>query len=246
MRKKRNDKNFHPDLFETSDLSVSAIDSDILKIVVWNLCKFSKRNIKTELGSIFSESDPHVFLGQESLWAESWEKYFAELSNFKGLMGNSFLVKKKTPTGVLSLVKSQPISTHFFRSEVREPVSGTPKTIIGTKILWKNLEVLLLNIHAINFVKAKTLKHQLEETQSLLNDHSGPVIYAGDFNTWSGSRLNVVESFMNRNNLSEVAFAAPKKLDKVYCRGVVLTYSKVLHSFRGSDHKPLEVHFKQE
>ena len=75
----------------------------------------------------------------------------------------------------------------------------------------------------------------------------GPVIFAGDFNTWSASRQAAVDDFMSEHGLGSIAFepdlrsrAFGRALDHIYVRGMQAEFAQVI-PVTTSDHNPLRV-----
>ena len=94
-----------------------------------------------------------------------------------------------------------------------------------------------------------------------MDEHSGPVVLAGDFNTWNKKRLGLASQFAEDLQLKEVTdfpagrttadmhlsylnwfFGVDKKLplDRIYYRGFANYFAQVL-SYESSDHRPILV-----
>ncbi|MGL9734617.1 MAG: endonuclease/exonuclease/phosphatase family protein, partial [Symbiopectobacterium sp.] len=80
--------------------------------------------------------------------------------------------------------------------------------------------------------------------------HAGPVIMAGDFNTWSRQRIDALYQFASEIALREVRFIDDQRrrtfgrpLDFVFYRGLHVMQSSVLVT-QASDHNPLLVEFQ--
>ena len=105
------------------------------------------------------------------------------------------------------------------------------------------------------------LRSQLDELTSIMANHVGPIILAGDFNTWSRKRLDLVQKLANELKLKEVTnFPSDRTtadmasqefnwllgvdedlpLDRVYYRGFKAHSPRVL-PYKSSDHRPLMV-----
>ena len=86
-------------------------------------------------------------------------------------------------------------------------------------------------------------------TEILLN-HQGPMILAGDFNTWSEERLAIIEEIAARLSLTPANFKTDLvrkvfgyTVDRVYYRGLTLQVASIIE-VSSSDHNPLWVRFK--
>ena len=87
----------------------------------------------------------------------------------------------------------------------------------------------------------------IQALRALLDRHEGPVIVAGDLNTWSGSRQALVDTFMQEHGLGSVTFepdlrttAFGRALDHIYVRGLRASDARVI-PVSCSDHNPLRV-----
>ena len=90
----------------------------------------------------------------------------------------------------------------------------------------------------------------LSELELLLAGHDGPVILAGDFNTWTEEKTLSLKQMVRRLGLSEVSFSKDERirvfgnaLDWVFVKDLSVEFSIVHGSVNGSDHKPMEVAF---
>jgi len=90
----------------------------------------------------------------------------------------------------------------------------------------------------------------LTELESVLTGHNGPIILAGDFNTWTEEKTRTLRQMVQRLGLSEVSFSDDDRtrvfgnaIDWVFARGLSVEFAQVHGSITGSDHKPMEVAF---
>ncbi len=115
----------------------------------------------------------------------------------------------------------------------------------------QNIKLLVANIHAINFVTAKVFKEEIERIETQISNFKGPVIVAGDFNTWSEKKIKILEEFAKRLSLVEVIFQDDKhikkvfnkRLDYIFYKGLHVEVSKAIKNTKLSDHNPLIVKF---
>ena len=150
----------------------------------------------------------------------------------------------KYDSGVLTL-SDYPIVLSCSYVHV-EPWLRTPK---ATNIVLLNIDgtfLLAANIHAINFtLRTKQFAIQLHSIEQILLAHKGPLIFSGDFNTWSDRRVNVLTGLAKTANLTQVEFKKDLRkkvfglsLDKIFIRDVKIIKSKTKAS-AASDHNPL-------
>lgn len=154
----------------------------------------------------------------------------------------------ETQTGVLSLSSVSP-DLHCTLT-AWEPWLRTPKATNITlyPIAGRPDSLLVINIHAVNFtVGLEGFEDQIQAIAPLLRGHQGPVIVAGDFNTWSTVRFSFVDSFMRKHLLESVSFKPDLRtefwdspLDHVYGRGVDIASARSVE-VTTSDHNPLLV-----
>ena len=96
---------------------------------------------------------------------------------------------------------------------------------------------------------AQPLIKQIQPYLKLIKAHKGPVIFSGDFNTWSGSRLKSIEDSLLQSGFSEALFDNDQRmtvfgrpLDHLYFRGLKVIKAESLAT-EASDHSPQLVTF---
>jgi endonuclease/exonuclease/phosphatase (EEP) superfamily protein YafD len=154
----------------------------------------------------------------------------------------------KRETGVLTLSSSPPsLRCHLT---AREPWLGTPKATSITEhpIRGRGDRLLAVNMHAVNFTLGlEEFRDQVHELEVVMEKHRGPVIFAGDLNTWSMGRQALVDTFMEKYGLLPVNFAPDHRtrvfgnaLDHIYVRGIRAESARVA-PVSSSDHNALLV-----
>ncbi len=148
------------------------------------------------------------------------------------------------PAGVMTVSRAVPKSSTALLSDTHEPVFRTPKSALVSMIpLAGGGALLVANVHGVNFRNADALAGQLQELDPLLREHAGPLLVAGDFNTWSRARRDVLSRFALRHGLTSVFRGADApRLDAILYRGLRPENSVVIPS-RDSDHDALRVRF---
>jgi endonuclease/exonuclease/phosphatase (EEP) superfamily protein YafD len=134
-----------------------------------------------------------------------------------------------------------------------EPFVSTPKSTTFAKyaVANKDEELLVVSVHIINFETTGAFKRHLDQIKGVISQHSGPVLLAGDFNTWNASRKNYLDFVAKNLNLKEAEYINGNArlsfkghfLDHVYSRGLNLGKVEVKPESQGSDHRPLLVEF---
>ncbi|EQC50413.1 endonuclease/exonuclease/phosphatase family protein [Bacteriovorax sp. DB6_IX] len=220
--------------------------SDEFKIVVWNMYKGQNETWEEDFKEL--AQDTNLLITQEMHLNKKMEQVFKTFGDFEYNTATSFYMYRKDRTGVATISDSPATYQKFLRTRNREPVVRTPKVVLITKYpLVNGEELLVANIHAINFVSAEKLRRQIDSVANQIKKHTGPVIFAGDFNTWSDKKQSYMRTINKMVGLTEAQFEGKddrmkfrgKKLDYIFYRGLNLKSAKVLGEVQGSDHKPL-------
>lgn len=213
------------------------------QLFVWNI---KKAEFKQDWAKDFEYFTPRsdLVLIQEAIQNDLMPEVLKKQSDFCWQMMTSFLDNDKFATGVMNGARINPTMVHFLRSSGREPVIKTPKMIAVTEYQIANrLETLwVANIHGLNATSDENNKIQVEEALQFLSKHKGPLIFAGDFNSWNIRRLNILNDLLGKQGLQKLKFPDDKrtfKLDHIYVRGLT-AFDETLHSdIKSSDHAPL-------
>lgn len=217
-----------------------------LTIMVWNIYKQQKLNWLSILNEYGKDRD--LILLQEAKSSEALVKFSQE----------HFLVGDQVPAieitkesyGVMTLASSYPVYSRPFRTS--EPFLRLAKSALITVYpLYDKRLLMVVNVHSVNFsLGVKIYREQIQSIAEHVMNHNGPVIFAGDFNTWSRKRLRLLYLFTRRMGLKSVNFDDDHRksffnspLDFVFYRGLRLEKSQVLET-DASDHNPLLVDFR--
>lgn len=216
------------------------------KFFVWNIFKGDKKKFSEEWEKLQQQERPDVVLFQESIMNDgpylcmeqsdcdmgiSFEYEIDGIAQYTGVMISSLL-----PMG----------TGQTLLSDSREPVLKTPKSTLISKVFIEGREVMVVNTHAINFVTLNAFDIQMKEIELTLKEFEGPILWAGDFNTWAIGRLYILQDLTKRLGMEDVKFendhyikrALGLKLDHVFTRGMEIKRARALKS-EGSDHNPL-------
>ncbi len=240
-----------PDAFENAippPVAVDkTIDADGFHLVNWNVYKGRKAGWAQDLQRLIREAD--VVLLQEAHLTEQMLDVLRR-SQFNWSLATAFRYRG-AEAGVLTAGRAdlQGICMQRFR----EPVINTPKTSLLTRFtLSDGGQLVVANLHAINFTTdSEPFLASWQELEAILKPHAGPLIVAGDFNTWSAERQAVVVNTARRMGLDPVHFPSDKRtrvfdraIDHVYYRGLV-TVAATVYAVKSSDHNPMRVTFKR-
>ena len=214
-----------------------------LEVLSWNIQKASNTGWAEDLASFGSDIDL-AFIQEASVQAHIGQVIPADL--YQAFAAG--YTTQNMETGVMTLSTSNP-SLHCNLT-AWEPWLGTPKATSITEYPLQDRDdrLLTINLHAVNFTLGlENFQQQFGALAELLRLHKGPVILAGDLNTWSGKRQSLVDQFMQRHGLGPVAFEPDlrtttfgRALDHIYVRGMHATLATVI-PVSSSDHNPLRV-----
>lgn len=214
------------------------------QILVWNVFKGSRKQMLTDFSAISKNVEISLFQEaiDQSTWAKSLEN---ENQSYQWSLARAFKTNNYH-TGVATGSNTQAVSKLGYRTKGSEPVTNTPKTMLVTDYLMTNGQKLkVLNVHGINFVTNSVFYSQVDQIIQILKSHQGPLIVAGDFNTWNVDRMNYLKNNMKELDLIIVDFEPDKPwLDHIFSRGLNVVRKKVYNEINSSDHKPLWVEFE--
>jgi len=164
---------------------------------------------------------------------------------------NSTFTLDGEATGVMTAANKNALRSCGFK--VKEPLIQLPKAALISYYTLQGSDKTLLvaNIHSINFSLGLQAYHQqLENLYQAVHQHQGPMIIAGDFNSWSDERMNEVMSLVNKLSLSRLEYSVDNKthlfgnaIDHVFFRQLEPISKKVLQ-VTSSDHNPISVNFR--
>lgn len=219
-------------------------------ILCWNVAKLTLHSSYQEyLKSILENENIDILLLQEVKKSLASE---LELSDYSYIMSPNIQTKKHI-FGVLSAFKISCEDEISLLTKKRELSYATHKvTLITRHKISRGDELVIVNLHAINFVKNSDFYMELENIKLTIKSHKGSMIVAGDFNTWNIERVEYLREFTHDLSLTEVYFNDNSKqkkvfancLDYIFYRGLELSDSKVIDAKKFSDHNPILATFK--
>ncbi|AVH72583.1 endonuclease/exonuclease/phosphatase family protein [Nostoc sp. 'Lobaria pulmonaria (5183) cyanobiont'] len=235
------------------------INSNSIKVLSWNIAKQNYNNAWLEdFSKIIATYQPNFIFLQEfslKLEADEWATWLKMNWNFAP---NFVDIHHQTYSGIFTASTIKPITKKVITTKHYEPIVKTPKISLITEYLLseQNTTILTINTHLINFVDLNKFKIQLNELERALSTHRGPLIFSGDFNTWSRKRAVILNQVTTQLGLTPVIFAPDEKekikrfllsppLDHIFYRNLSVkkASAKVLDQICSSDHKPLLAEF---
>ena len=179
----------------------SALPSSF-SMVTWNIEKGSDPRWLEDL-QVYP-SLPHLILLQEAYTPSPFVRLVGSVVYESFSPGYQTRVLQ---TGVMTIASVMP-QLHCALTAY-EPWLTTPKatTITRYGLAKSTQSLLVVNTHMVNFEWGVTgFSQQWTEIEEILKLHDGPLIVAGDFNTWSLERMAIVEGLVSRHNLQSVSF----------------------------------------
>ena len=228
------------------EAAVHALRDSEISLVSWNIYKEQRPGWEQDLSALSKEAD--VLLLQEA-YLEPGLRQWLQDQGLKWDMGPAFDYQG-FPTGVITAGRGEAdVNCSMLRNE---PYIYLPKAVLISYYPIRGRQEMLLvaNIHGINFTLGpKSLGQQLEAAREIIQHHQGPVILAGDFNTWSVRRQQALEQVAAELGLQPVTFEGQMPamhmgsvVDHIYFRGLTQRESRVI-AVKSSDHYPLKVRF---
>lgn len=222
-------------------------DQNSVRVLSWNIEKGFNLGWEEDLREFAADAD--FILLQEAVLKEEMQS--PQDRNLFWSFSKGYTTDHYT-SGVLIASQLQPVFTCTLH--ITEPWLRSPKSSLLSYFTQKNGQSLVVvNLHAINFTLGVEEFHtQLASIESILEDHSGQLIIAGDFNTWNNERRQLLDEFSATLKLKASVFQPDDRtykfghaLDHVFFRNFDMASAQV-QSVNTSDHNPLNVvlHFK--
>jgi endonuclease/exonuclease/phosphatase (EEP) superfamily protein YafD len=224
-----------------------SLDPAKINLLIWNTHKGQDNGWLEEFERLSVDQDL-IVLQEAYLKDELRDSLLRQTLSWN--LATTFM-RYRVETGVMTASQVAPASACVQRT--MEPLLSLPKSTLISRYPIKGSDETLLvaNIHAVNFtLGTAAFRSQLDRLASELDDHEGPVIVAGDFNSWSQSRLSVLDEVLVEGRLMRrVAFndKNPRAIfgntvDHVYYRDLTVIDGRVLEA-NTSDHAPIWVQF---
>lgn len=213
-----------------------------MRILVWNAQKHLHPDWEQDFSNLEKQAD--LLLLQETATSPT-KSTFAGFEGKEWTTVQSYGTKKFT-TGVTTGSRSSALRHLALRSSTQEPILRTPKSALLSVFALSGGadQLLVVNIHALNFTNLVDYRRQIEEIIPYFRNHRGPIIVAGDLNTWNKGRIKYLEEKMAAYGLYEVVPEGkswPLTLDRIFIRGGKAAKARILNNTNSSDHYPIEL-----
>ncbi len=215
-------------------------------VLVWNLHKLQDPNWQNELTRWGKTSD--LLMLQEAQDDPGLAAWLAT-GHFKWQQVAAFRFQERA-SGVLNGSTVEQVYSCSLR--IPEPATRLPKSSLLSlyPLQGSRYPLMVINVHGINFeLGMAAYKQQVTQVAKLTRKYQGPVIVAGDFNTWGDKRRVLLQNTMARYQLQEASYQPDERtrvaglpLDHLFYRGLTLSQAEAVSS-HGSDHNPLRLGF---
>ena len=222
--------------------AATGLDPAAVRVLTWNIHKQGDRGWQRDLRAFTMASD--ILLLQETVLDAPLQRVIGD-AGLRWVMASSFLYGD-IDNGVLTASRVEPLATCTQR--IVEPLLRLPKSAV---ITWFPVQgdartLAIVNVHAINFsVSLGAYRAQFDAIVDALSGHAGPIVMAGDLNTWTDGRVAIVKNAAARLGLTEISFADDRRrvfvgheLDHIYTRALDVIGSSAI-SVTSSDHNPV-------
>lgn len=228
-----------------------------IKLLSWNIAKLTAHtHWQQEFAALLEQHQPDLIFLQE-VWLCARTQRLSSLTQMPWHFAPNFLdTHHNHYSGVLTAADTHCVDSHSLLTQHHEPVVQTPKVALFTEFALAHTTQTLLavNAHLINFVDLGRFRAQLAQIETVMQQHDGAIVFAGDFNTWHQARWSELVQMTQRLGLAPVPFPRHESrkikrflnsppLDYVFFRGFQSCplSAKVVETTQTSDHKPLIV-----
>jgi len=224
-----------------------ALDPSAIRLLTWNVHKQDDPGWDRDLAQFAKQND--VVLLQEAVLSQPL-RHILEGDGLRWVMASSFIYSD-IDIGVITASRKVPLTSCTQRAV--EPLIRIPKSAV---ISWFRLDgrsdtLAVVNVHAINFaITLGAYQAQLEALADALADHPGPIVFAGDLNTWNQMRNEAVRDVARKLKLTEITYKDDKRtifmgkqLDHILVRGLELVEGQAIE-VTSSDHNPVRATFR--
>jgi endonuclease/exonuclease/phosphatase (EEP) superfamily protein YafD len=217
------------------------------KLLVWNVYKGRKPLLAKDYEKLGKDAD--IVLFQEAKSDTDWT---SEIHNanpeLQWTMAHAFTMRSGFETGVATGARFSNFRAEALLTTAREPLLRTPKSMLVTEyaLAGRTDTLLVVNVHAINFVLSSSFESQMLQLEEAIARHRGPIVVAGDFNTWKKSRMDLLIISLGRHGvvLAPAAGKSRIALDHIFSRGLRILRTPKVERVKSSDHQPLLIEFE--
>ncbi len=222
-------------------------NSPDFSLITWNAHKLADKNFMPDLLQLSRDAD--VVIIQEAMHNSELEATFKGGFEFSFSFYKSFCTSDKQATGVMNASRYLLQNNLNLPSPDLEPVTNTPKVSGYSAIKIPEIGVVhIINTHGLNFDIGAKFDNQIVKLAEFIEKLQGPVIWAGDFNTWSSARLKFLDKktrALGMTHLLPKIDNRSQKLDHVFVKGLEVIDVQILENIKSSDHLPMKALFRK-
>lgn len=216
-----------------------------LTVLVWNIYKQKNSLLLPELSALVERHD--LSLLQEAVSRLDLLALLRDKNQFFDQV-NAFTLNDEI-AGVMTASKYKPVRVCAFIE--KEPLLQLPKSGLLSQYALSNGEKLsVINLHSVNFTfDLAVYQNQIQALINEVNQRKGPLIVAGDFNSWNEARFNLLDKLLSELGLKPVLFEEDQRLyvfghplDHLYYRDLRLIKASTKET-KASDHAWLSASF---
>lgn len=235
--------------FQFGISQLNSFEQKQLNIAIWNIHKSQDEGWQHDYLRIAKGADillfEEMFVDKKNL-LEAYNK-----TDFSWNMTTTFFMSHHVRTGVANGAKATALSALPIVSKETEPLVNSPKSMMVTQYQWSDRAepLTVFNIHGLNFLGRRALIRQLHQADRVLAKLSGPIVFAGDFNTHTSDHREAVDAYMKKWNLTRHIWPSDHRdvaRDHVYSRGIKIVSSKLYENLKSSDHPLLWIKIESE
>lgn len=219
--------------------SVTPRQEKTIEVLTWNVLKFKRENSFSDLVSLAGKSD--IAFIQEAVHSQDLQTNAAQSVSMDWTFFKSFC-RDYGATGVQTGSRFPQVDVEAIIAPGLEPVVNTPKVTGFSTVKIQGVKVLLINVHGMNANKGLDFEKHMDQIYEVAKNFEGPIIWAGDFNTWNPVRtayLNAKAKALNMTVLKPEVDNRKLKLDHIIVRGFKAKSVTILENFVSSDHFPV-------
>ena len=224
-----------------------ALNPERISVLNWNIYKGKRENWAIDFKRYSYKHD--VLMIQEAHLGDVLQSVLDNEHQYWAL--NAAFNYQGKATGVMTASRVKPLRSCGQRRA--EPIIRYPKTSLISyyPVEGMNENLLVANIHGINFTfGVGAYKEQIEKLYDVMKHHNGPIVLAGDFNTWSDKRMLIVDDLAQRLSLESLDYTSHNRtivfgnaIDHVFYRGLEPVEHDTWY-VTSSDHNPTRVSFR--
>lgn len=225
----------------------AGLNPDEISVLNWNIYKGQRDNWAGDFEQFSRQQD--IVIIQEAHLGERLKNML--LDNHLSWTMNAAFYYDDRAMGVMTASSIKPLYSCGMRFD--EPLIRIPKSTLVSYYPVSGMKQTLLvaNIHGINFtLGTDAYAEQINALRDVVRVHDGPVIVAGDFNSWSDSRMAIVQAMVDDLGLASLEYTNHNRtrlfgraIDHVFYRGLEPNSHRAWQ-VSSSDHNPISISFR--